>query len=97
MVGIIIKTERGILMSLHQRKKYDPNELSWVEVKFNRSKYSLLRKYRYDRRNQSEEAKQLEIEGIIIIKQIEDYGFKFFAPHYVCDLIEDLDKITAQM
>lgn len=84
-------------MSYEKKKKYDPDELGWVEVKFNRIKYSLLRKYRYDRRGQSPEAVQLEMDGIHIIKQIEDYGFKFFAPHYVCGLMDDLIEIAAKI
>jgi len=85
------------MATYHKKKKYDPNELNWVEVKFNSIKFSLLRKYRYDRRSQSEKAKQLEIEGIHIIKQIEDYGFKFFAPHYICDLLDELVDISSRM
>lgn len=79
------------------KKKSDPNDFPWFEVKFNKLKYTTLRKHRYERRTQSASDKALEIEGIHIIKTIEDYGFRFFAMHYLGEKIHELEAIANQL
>lgn len=84
-------------MVTHQRKKRDPNELSWFEVKFNKLKYSALRKHRYRHHSQTDEDKKLEIEAIYLIKEIEDYGFKFFAAHFLSEKMNELEALARRM
>jgi len=84
-------------MSFQHKKKYDPTELHWIEVKFNRLKYSILRKHRYNHNHQSDNDKKLETDGIHLIKNIEDYGFKFFAAHYLNDKMIELEALARQM
>ena len=70
---------------------------NWFEVKFNRLKYSVLRKNRYNHNNQSDADKALEIQGIHLIKEIEDYGFKFFAEHFLWEKMRELETLARQM
>jgi len=81
----------------HKKKKYDPNEPNWFEVKFNKLKYSVLRKHRYRHHSQSNEEKSLEIDAIHVIKEIEDYGFNFFAEHFLWEKMQELETIARQM
>lgn len=84
-------------MTFHQRKRFNPNEPNWFEVKFNKLKYSVINKYRYKRHQQTPEDKDLEIEAIHVIKEIEDYGFKFFAEHFLWEKMSELESIAKQM
>lgn len=77
-----------------QRKQGMPN---WFEVKFNKLKYTILRKHRYNHNHQTDSDRKLETDGIHIIKDIEDYGFKFFAEHYLWEKMQELEVIARQM
>lgn len=81
-------------MSFQQRYNSTPN---WFEVKFNKLKYSVLRKHRYNHNHQKLADKSMEIDAINLIKDIEDYGFKFFAEHYLWEKMQELETLARQM
>ena len=78
-------------MPYHKHKKH------FLEIRFDDLKYRLSNIFKYKRQRQTDEQINLEKECAYLVRDIEQYGFAFFANHYQYDKIDELETKVKEL
>lgn len=74
-----------------------PKKKNYFEIRLNSAKYKLSNTMKFNRHHQTKYEKEMEIEAAFLIRDIENYGFRFFPDHYVKEKIKVLEKIVSDL